>query len=132
MARAKTPAWQLFEYVPKQTEDGKWIGRSNYNDSAGIRHPVKRSGKTKTALQRAMRLAVADARERSEQLKKDAAQAQEEQLKRDAAAQEEHSPNLADVGEKWLAVKKPPPVQIDESMQTGTPPTDAHADMDFV
>lgn len=113
MARVKTPAWQLFEYVPKQTEDGKWIGRSNYNDNAGIRHPVKRSGRTRGAVQLAMRRAVADAQERSEQLKKEAAQ-----------AQNEPSPTLVDVAEKWLEVKKPAPVQIDEAMQTGTPPTD--------
>lgn len=112
MARAKTPAWQLFEYVPQETEDGKWIARSYYNDDAGIRHPVKRSGRKKGAVQLAMRRAVAEAQERSQQLKEEAEQALH-------AA----SLNLTEVAEKWLQERKPAPVQIDEAMQTGTPPT---------
>lgn len=119
MARMKTPAWQLFEYTPKQGEDGRWIGRSNYNDDAGIRHPVKRSGRTRGAVQQAMRCAVADAKERSEQVKEEA-----ERLKKEAEQAKQAPPlTLAEVAESWLERKKPAPVQIDETLQSGTPRT---------
>ncbi|NSX38928.1 tyrosine-type recombinase/integrase [Pseudarthrobacter oxydans] len=119
MARAKTPAWQLFEYVPKENDDGTWIARSYYNDDAGIRHAVKRSARKKGALKLAMQRAVAEAKERSEQLKEEA-----ERLKKEAEeAREAPVLTLAEVAESWLERKRPAPVQIDERLQSGTPPT---------
>lgn len=119
MARAKTPAWQLFEYEPQQGEDGRWIARSYYNDHAGMRHQVKRSGRKKGAVQQAMRLAVAEAQTRSEKLKEEA-----RRLKKEAEQAKLAPPlTLAEVAESWLERKKPAPVQIDETLQSGTPRT---------
>lgn len=119
MARAKTPAWQLFGNDPKKGEDGRWIARSYYNDDAGIRHPVKRSGRSQGAVKQAMYRAVAEAKNLSEQLKEET-----ERLKKEAEeAQEEPELTLTEVAEGWLERKKPAPVQIDETLQSGTPPT---------
>ncbi|MFD0043599.1 tyrosine-type recombinase/integrase [Pseudarthrobacter scleromae] len=113
MARSKTPAWQLFTYQPKLGEDGRWTARSYFNDYAGVRRPIKRSGRTKVAVQAAMRRAVAEAQERYERLKEEAEQ-----------AKQAVSPTFAEVAEDWLALRKPAPVEIDAAKQTGTPPTD--------
>ena len=71
MARAKIPAWQPFLFDPKMDESGTWIARSRYNDDAGMRHDIKRSGRTKGATDLALRRAVADAKLRTEQKKKE-------------------------------------------------------------
>ncbi|MDQ1053134.1 integrase [Arthrobacter sp. SORGH_AS 212] len=119
MARAKTPAWQLFSNDPKQGEDGRWIARSYYNDESGIRHSVKRSGRTHGAAKQAMHNAVAEAEKRSQQLKAEA-----ERLKKEAEqAKKAPALTLAEVAESWLERRKPAPVQIDETLQSGTPPT---------
>lgn len=30
MGRAKTPAWQLFQYTPTKDESGRWTARGRY------------------------------------------------------------------------------------------------------
>lgn len=125
MARTKTPAWQLFGNDPKQGDDGR-IARSYYNDDAGVRHPVKRSGRTQGAVKQAMHHAVAEAKKLSEQLKEEAERLKEEaeRLRKEAEQANQAPPlTLAEIAEDWLEVRKPAPVNIDESMQTGTPPT---------
>lgn len=59
-----------------------------------------------------MQRAVANSQKQSKQLKEEAEQ-----------ALQVTSLPFTEVAEKWLEVRKPAPVQIDEAMQTGTPPT---------
>ncbi|MFC9352812.1 tyrosine-type recombinase/integrase [Arthrobacter sp. NPDC057013] len=113
MARAKMPAWQLFQYTPTKDESGRWTARGRYNDDAGVRHDIKRSGRTKGAADLALRRAVEEAQKRAEQRMKEA----------EAAKAEASIVTLEELSERWLAVRKPSPVEIDETTQTGASPT---------
>jgi integrase len=113
MARAKMPAWQLFQYAPTKDESGRWTARGRYNDDAGVRHDIKRSGRTKGAADLALRRAVEEAQKRAEQRRKEA----------EAAKAEASVVTLEELSERWLAVRKPSPVKIDQTTQTGASPT---------
>ncbi|APX00390.1 site-specific integrase [Arthrobacter sp. QXT-31] len=112
MTRAKMPAWQLFRYKPTKDESGRWTARSRYNDDEGVRHDIKRSGRTAGAADRALRLAVKQAELESTRRKELAAQA------------ELASFTLEELAERWLQARRPAPVKIDNIAQTGAPPTD--------
>lgn len=116
MARAKTPAWQLFEYTPKKDETGKWTARSHYNDDAGVRHDIKRSGSKKGAVSYAMQRGVEEAKKRAEKRRKDAEKAE-------AVKSQVPVLTLEELSERWLEVHKPSPVKIDQTTQTGASPT---------
>lgn len=119
MGRGKTPAWQLFDYKTKQDDAGKWVARSHYNDEAGVRHDIKRSGRKKGAVDLAMRRGVEEAKLRSMQRDEEARRKREEEAKREKEA----GPTLEELAERWLEYRKPAPVKIDEITQTGLPPT---------
>jgi integrase len=111
MARAKIPAWQPFKFDPRKDESGRWTARSKYNDDAGMRHEIKRSGRTKGAADLALRRAIEDAKVRSKQRAEEAEKAEAAVL------------TLKDLAGRWLEVRKPAPIKIDEKTQTGAPPT---------
>lgn len=113
MGRAKLPAWQLFQYTPSKDKSGVWTARSRYNDDAGVRHDIKRSGRTKGAADLALRRAVEEAQRQAGQRRKDAEEAEAE-----AAVV-----TLEELSERWLQVRKPSPVKIDPITQTGASPT---------
>lgn len=113
MGRAQTPAWQLFRYTPTKNESGTWTARSRYYDDSGERHGIKRSGRTKGAADLALRRAIEEAQKQAEQRRKDVKEAEAEAS----------VVTLEELSERWLQVRKPSPVKIDHTTQTGASPT---------
>lgn len=112
MARARMPAWQLFNYEPKKDASGRWIARGRYNDDTGRRHDIKRSGGTKGAADLALRRAVEHLKRQSDQRREEAEKAQTEL----------HMLTLQQLSELWLAERKPAPAKVDHT-QTAVPAT---------
>ncbi|QMU81405.1 MULTISPECIES: site-specific integrase [Paenarthrobacter] len=113
MPRTRMPVWELFKYpAVKDETTGVWTVRGRYRDDSGARRDIKRSGKTAGAADRALRLAFKNAQVQSQQHAERAQRMQEEAL------------TLGELAMRWLEWRKPAPVKIDQTTQTGTVATD--------
>lgn len=107
------PAWELYKYKPaKDQTTGLWTARGRYRDDSGVRRDIKRSGKRAGAADRALRVAFKETQQRSEQRKEEAQKNQEAVI------------TVGELAERWLESRKPAPVKIDKTTQTGAAPTD--------